>query len=208
SRYENEDLPALPAAGRSITDLAAALTEPHHGLVPKSHCTVLANERDIPLIGRQLRLAARRAEDLLLVYFVGHGLISSWQHGLYLGLPESELLDPEFNSLEYDKLRSAVRDSPATTKVIILDCCFSGRVITDTMTDPLSVALGQVEVEGSYVLASAPRDKVSLIIPGEDHTAFTGRLLKLLRNGIPGGPEFLTMDDLYRRLVAVMQAEG
>ena len=208
SRYEDEELPALPAVARSISDLAAALTGLPDGLVPKSHCTVLADEGDIRLIGRQLRLAARRAEDLLLVYFVGHGLVSGWRHDLYLALPESELPDPEFNSLEYDKLRSAVRDSPASTKIIILDCCFSGRVVTDTMTDPVSHAIGQVEVEGTYVLTSAPRDKVSLIIPGEDHTAFTGRFLKLLRDGIFGGSEFLTIDDLYRQLVVIMQAEG
>ena len=208
SRYRDEKLPALPAVDRSVTDLAAVLTKTPDGLVTESHCTVLADEGDIRLIGRQLRLAARKAEDLLLVYYAGHGLMSSRRHDVYLALPDSEWLEPEFNSLEFDKLRSAVLDSPATTKAIILDCCFSGRVLTDTMTDPVSEAMGQVEVEGTYVLASAPRDKVSLIIAGEDHTAFTGRLLKLLHDGIPDGPEFLTIDDLYRQLVATMRAEG
>ena len=60
------------------------------------------------------------------------------RHELYLALPDSEWIEPEFNSLEYDKLRSAVLDSPAATKVIILDCCFSGRVVTDTMADATS----------------------------------------------------------------------
>jgi hypothetical protein len=92
--------------------------------------------------------------------------------------------------------------------VIIIDCCFSGRVLGKAMADPAAGLMGQVEVDGSYVLASAHRDEVALILPGEDHTAFTGRLLRLLRAGVPGGPEFLTVDDLYRQLRARMKAEG
>lgn len=208
SEYEDEKLSDLPAVGRSVDDLATALTDPFYGLVPKEHCTVLTNEGDIRLIGRGLRLAARQAEDLLLVYYAGHGLVGGRRHDLYLALPESEWVEPEFNSLEYDKLRSAVLDSPASTKVIILDCCFSGRVVTDTMTDPVSEIIGQAEVAGTYVLASAHRDQVALVLPGENHTAFTGRLLGLLNNGVPGGPEFLTIDDLYRQLLTKMKAEG
>ena len=83
-----------------------------------------------PGLAVHLRSAASQAEDLLLVYFVGHGLVAP-RHDLYLGLPDSDLAEPEFNSLEYDKLRSAVLDSAAATKIIILDCCFSGRVVSE-----------------------------------------------------------------------------
>ena len=94
-------------------------------------------------------------------------LIGGRRHDLYLGLPDSEWVEPEFNSLEYDKLRSAVLDSPAAAKVIVLDCCFSGRVVTDTMADPVSEIIGQVEVDGTYVLTSAHRDTVALVLPGD-----------------------------------------
>ena len=208
STYEDEKLPDLPAVARGIEDLKAALTNPVHGLVPENHCDVLEDEGDMRLIGRRLRRAASQAQDLLLVYFAGHGLTAGRRHELYLALRDTEWEEPEFNALEYDKLRSAVLDSPATTKMIILDCCFSGRVFGDTMADPATEVIGQVEVDGSYVLASAHRDKVSLILPGEDHTAFTGRLLRLLHAGVPGGPELLTIDDVYQQLRAQMKAEG
>jgi tRNA A-37 threonylcarbamoyl transferase component Bud32 len=208
SKYEDEKLPDLPAVSRSIEDLAAQLIDPDYGLVPENHCAVLLDEGDIRLVGRCLRQAARQAQDLLLVYYAGHGLVGGRRHDLYLALSDSEWVEPEFNSLEYDKLRSAVLDSPAATKVIVLDCCFSGRVVTDTMADPVSEIIRQVEVDGTYVLASAHRDQVALILPGEDYTAFTGRLLGLLHNGIPGGPELLTIGDLYRHLLAKMEAEG
>jgi len=208
SRYEDEKLPDLPVVGRGIEDLKAALTDSDYGLVPESHCDVLVDEGDIRLIGRRLRHSAGQAEDLLLVYFAGHGLTAGRRHELYLALRDTEWEEPEFNALEYDKLRSAVLASPATTKVIILDCCFSGRVFGDTMADSATELIGQVEVDGSYVLASAHRDQVSLILPGEDHTAFTGRLLRLFREGVPGGPELLTIDNIYQQLKATMRAEG
>ena len=107
STYADEQLPDLPVIGRTIADLAAAFTNPVHGIVPGSHCTELVDQGDIRLLGRQLRIAARQAEDLLLVYYTGHGLVGGRRHELYLGLPDSEWTDPEFNSLEYDKLRAA-----------------------------------------------------------------------------------------------------
>jgi CheY-like chemotaxis protein len=207
-RYADDKLPDLPVVGRTIADLAAALTDPVYGVVPENHCTVLEDQGDIRLIGRHLRSAARSAEDLLLVYFVGHGLVGGRRHELYLGLPDSEWAEPEFNSLEYDKLRSSVLDSAAATKIIILDCCFSGRVVSETMADPVTEMVGQIEVDGTYVLASAGRDQVALMLPGEDYTAFTGRFLQILRNGVPGGPELLSVDYLYRQLVMRMRAEG
>jgi uncharacterized caspase-like protein len=208
SSYEDEKLPDLPAVGRGIDDLKAALTDSVYGLIPESHCDVLEDEGDIRLIGRRLRRAASQAEDLLLVYFAGHGLTAGRRHELYLALRDTEWEEPEFNALEYDKLRSAVLNSPATTKMIVLDCCFSGRAFGDSMADPATELIGQAEVDGSYVLASAHKDQVSLSLPGGDHTAFTGRLLRLFDKGVPGGPELLTIDDIYQQLRATMKAEG
>jgi predicted RNA-binding protein with RPS1 domain len=206
--YSDEKLLDLPAVRNTIGDLAAALTDPAHGIIPERFCTAWVDEADIRLLGRSLRSAAQQAEDLLLVFYTGHGLLSSKRHELYLALADSEWAEPEFNSLEYHKLRDAVLDSRAANKVIILDCCFSGRVVTDAMADPFSEVVGQICVDGTYVLASAPRDQVALILPGEEHTAFTGRFIQLLRDGLPGGSSLLTIDDLYQRLLVTMRAEG
>lgn len=207
SEYRDENLPDLQQVGIGIKELAGILSDPVDGVVRPENCQVIADEDNLPLIGRKLRAAARQAEDLLLVYFSGHGLIGGKRHDLYLALPDSEWEDPEFNSLEYDKLRNAVLDSPAKTKVIVLDCCFAGRAVTETMSGSPEL-LGEIEVDGSYVLTAAARDQVALIIEGEEHTAFTGRLLRLLREGVASGPELLTIDDLYKELRARMKAEG
>ena len=207
-KYSDDKLPDLPVIGRTIRDLAAALTHPSYGFISRDRCSVLEDEGDIRLLGRHLTSAASETEDLLLVYYTGHGLVGGRRHELYLGLPDTMWAEPEFNALEYDKLRSTILNSTAATKVIILDCCFSGRAVNDTMSHPNTVMLGQIEIDGTYVLASTPRDQVALVLPGERHTAFTGRLIQLLQEGVPDGPEFLTADDLYRHLLLKMKAEG
>ena len=206
--YQDKNLPDLPAVARTVNDLQAVLTDPSFGVVSRRNCTLLADQKDIGHVGRHLRAAADAAEDLLLVYYIGHGVSAGRQHDLYLSLGETVWEAPEFTALEYDKVRSAVLDSHAATKMIILDCCYSGKAVSNPMADPVSQLISQSEVTGSYVLASTPRDKVSLILPGEERTAFTCRLLDLLRNGLPGGPEFLTAGLVYQWLRVKMKAEG
>jgi hypothetical protein len=207
SKYRDEKLPDLPQVGQGIRDLASTLTDSTYGLLTEASCEVIEDEHDLRLIGQKLLTAAEQASDLLLVYFSGHGIIGGRRHDLYLGVPDSLWSSPTFNSLKYDDLRAAVLESSAATKVIILDCCFSGRAVTETQAGESEI-LGQIEIEGSYVLTAAHRDQVALIVPGEEHTAFTGRLLRLLREGVPSGPEFLTIDDLYKQLLIMMEAEG
>jgi Caspase domain len=207
SSYHDVNLPDLPQVRANIADLANTMSASPGGIVSNVNCEVITDEGDLRQIGRKLRGAARQADDLLLVYFAGHGLTGSKRHDLYLGLPDSEWADPEFNSLEFDKLRSAVLDSPACSKVIILDCCFSGRAVTESQAGGAAL-IGQLEVDGTYVLTASHRDQVALIVPGEAHTAFTGRMLKLFREGIRNGPKLLTVEDIYQALRVTMQAEG
>ncbi|MFD0686051.1 caspase family protein [Actinomadura fibrosa] len=208
THYADERLPDLPAVERSLADLARVFTDPQKGIVPAGNCTTIVDEGDIRRLGRTLRSSMSQAEDLLLVYYAGHGLVGGKRHELYLALPDSEWDSPEFSALEYEKLRSAILDSPASNKVVILDCCFSGRVLADLMSDSATSVLGQIDVHGTYVLTSAQRDQVALALPGEEHTAFTGRLLNLLETGIEDGGEFLTIESVYQRLRLVMRSEG
>lgn len=60
--------------------------------------------------------------------------------------------------------------------------------------------LGQLGIAGTYTLTSAPANAVALAPAGATYTAFTGELLQLLRTGVPGGPELLTLNEIYRRL--------
>lgn len=123
---------------------------------------------------------------------------------LFLALPGSDPEDPGFTALPYEALRALFVDSGrirARTRIIILDCCFSGRAIPAMSGDLVS---GMVDIEGVYVLTATAANRTALAPPGERYTAFTGALLDLLRDGVPDGPDLLSLDVIFTQLTRTM----
>jgi WD40 repeat protein len=188
----------LPAISNNLTGFRDVLIDSTFGGLPANKCTVVEEPSSGRDVYRAVRRQAQEAEDMLLVYFTGHGRIGA-RNELYLCLPDTHPDELAFTALAYEQLREAVADSRATKKVVILDCCFSGRALADQAGDDETIT-GQVGIEGSYILTATPANAVALAPPGERYTAFTGALLDLLRTGIPGGAELLTFAAIYPRL--------
>jgi uncharacterized protein YjbI with pentapeptide repeats len=188
----------LPAVRNNLPGLRDVLVAPALGGLPADNCTVMAEPARPVDLYRTLYKQAAAAEDTLLVYFAGHGRTGS-RNELFLCLPGTDPDELPYSAWPYDELRRVVADSRATKKVVILDCCFSGRAIADQAGDEETI-LGQVGIEGTYTLTATAANVVALAPPGERYTAFTGTLLGLLNEGIPGGPELLTFGQIYPRL--------
>jgi Caspase domain len=202
SRYADPELLALPGVTGNLADLAGVLTSPRGtGL---AGCTVLADEPDPATVGEALVRAAEQASDMLLVYYAGHGLTWTNRNELYLALRGTRPHAVGTSALRCADVRQVFLDSPATTRVLILDCCFSGRAIEQGMSGSgaADALLGEVDVEGAYILAATEGPRMALAPAGQRHTLFTGELLRLLTEGVPGGPALLTLDVLYRELRA------
>lgn len=193
-------LAELPGVTGNIQSLGELLNT-RTGLRPEHVRPPLLDETDDRTVCRQVRRAAREAEDLLLVYFAGHGLIEPETGDLFLALSASNPDDPLYSAVRFSEIREAVAASPARHRVIILDCCYSGRAIKDAMGgDATSVALGQTETRGACTIAAASANEPAIAVAGERHTVFTGALVRLLREGIPGAGPHLTLDRLYAEL--------
>jgi uncharacterized protein YjbI with pentapeptide repeats len=188
----------LPAVRDNLPGLRDVLIAPALGRLPAKNCTIVAEPAKPLDVHRTLRKHAAAAEDTLLVYFAGHGRTGS-RNELFLCLPRTRPNELQYSAWPYEELRRVVADSPATKKVVILDCCFSGRALADQAGDEETI-LGQVGIEGTYLLTATAANAVALAPPGERYTAFTGALLALLTKGIPGGPELLTFGQIYPRL--------
>jgi molecular chaperone DnaK len=203
-----EHLPDVPAVAQTLKDLRDALVE-RCGLSP-DHVAVVADPADSKVVGRSLAAAAAAASDVLLFYFVGHGLISA-EGELFLATtgsdPAPDMLP--FSGLPYDRVRRALLNTTARTTVVILDCCFSGRAVGALSgSGDAEEAANLAGVEGSFVLTAAARDQLALAPPGEPYTAFTGALLRLLATGDPEAGADLTLRDVYAGLTRELPARG
>ncbi|NUO61656.1 MAG: hypothetical protein HOV71_21610 [Hamadaea sp.] len=196
-------LPSLPSVRTSLEELRSALTDPRLCGLPSKHCVTVADPTDGNRVGEALARAAADATDMLLVYYAGHGLTGMKRQQLFLGLRDTDPQRPQFNCLPYDVLREEVLGSRAKNRIVILDCCFSGRATTPLLSADASTVLDQMDIEGAYVLAASPAN--SPAVSGERITEFTHELLRILRQGVPAYAENLTLDTIYTHLRDVMR---
>lgn len=199
-------LPRLRAIAKNRERLKAALTNPEIWGLPDSRCVVVEDPRTSPQLIKPVIEAARKASDTLIVYYAGHGFLDR-KGELCLTHPESENREPH-TATPYDWLRQAIlENSQARRKVVILDCCYSGRVL-EGMSDPAADLPAAASLFGTYLLTSAAENVRALSPKNEDCTAFTGELTRVLHEGIPGGEEFLTLDTIYGRVLHSLRAKG
>lgn len=210
ARYaEHTGLEGVPAVENNVLDFRQVLLEGQPGAFTAEHTTVLLDPRMPSELGPPLVSAARAAEDVLLVYYSGHGLIGAHQADLYLATSETDPGMPSLTACPLSAIREAFRDSPARIRVLILDCCFSGRAVVGGLAGGPSPITEQLEIAGAYTLVSSPPNEPSQFDKGSRHTVFTGELLRALRHGFPGaGFDGVTLGMLYPRLRDRLREQG
>ncbi|WP_331738827.1 caspase family protein [Streptomyces sp. NBC_01276] len=193
SRFADGDLPAIPAVRNDLDALHRALTHPRHGLLAPEHCHVLSDPGDQRAVGAALERAAGEAVDMLLVYYAGHGLLDD-DGRLHLALTGTDPARPGFTSVPLELVQRDLARARAHARVLLLDCCFSGRAVA-AMAGPHTAVAGQVDLTGTYTLTSTTSTAPSHAPPGARHTAFTAALLDALAREEP-----LTLDGIYRHV--------
>ncbi|WP_240670124.1 caspase, EACC1-associated type [Actinoplanes solisilvae] len=205
--FVSDSLSNYPAIGDSVAGMASLLTGAHGLSLPTSHCTVVSANADAREVGKALHVASRAATDLLVVYYAGHGLVSK-RGALYLALADTDHQWLNLSALDFEDVKEFCTDTRARRRLVILDCCYSGRAIGEPLSATMAGILDKVSISGTFTLTAAPANREALVIPGERYTAFTGRLLSLLNDGDPEGPEFWTLDEIYLRLRTSLLSEN
>ncbi|MFF4571031.1 hypothetical protein [Streptomyces sp. NPDC001410] len=203
--HHGPTLTSVPAVPRSVEALAATLTE-RCGVTP-DRLRTLIDPADARTMALAVADAAQEAESTLLVYYVGHGLIGPGDE-LYLAASATDRLTPGLaahQALSFSALREALTLCRAASVIVILDCCFSGRARLGNGT-PQPAAFSLPAGHGMYLLGSA--EQLALAPDDAEHTALTGELITLLRDGDPRAPRLLTLDDVYDHLFRALRARG
>jgi hypothetical protein len=180
-------LPQLPSALTGIADLATELGGPGGLFAPESVQAVADPESGTEVLDR-VAAAAERCPDTLLFYFVGHGMRDG-DGQLCLALPWT--LDKKSEAgrtaLPVERVMAAMnRGSGAGNRIVVLDCRYSGR------------AMRAPSAYNVHLLTASGQNEKARTSEEHRNTPFTGAVLDLLRNGVPGAGPWLTLGDVYR----------
>jgi hypothetical protein len=209
--WEYAFLDPVPAVKNSLDRMISMLTGPLCSW-PQERLLVLANEAKPGDLPDRLLTAFDGISDVALFYYAGHGQIAP-DDQLCLGLVGSR---PEANrrpatSLRFADVRQAMQDCDAATRIVILDCNFAGLALTGDLVGLHGDMADRSVGRGAYTMAatSAYATTWHENDPELDHpqTYFTKYLADLVERGIPGQPNGLRLDPLFRQLRADLAAD-
>jgi EAL domain-containing protein (putative c-di-GMP-specific phosphodiesterase class I) len=153
------NLISLPSAHKDVKAIKQVLEDPHSAAFDRVE--PLFNP-DIAMMQRTIgkTFAQCQPEDLVLLYFSGHGLRSE-EGELYFVAQDTEpdLLE---TAISAQSIQKTLNRCPAQRQIVILDCCFSG-VFADSWLEKGNYAILQAQLgaEGRVVLMSSDSSELS-----------------------------------------------
>ncbi|WSS24246.1 caspase family protein [Streptomyces sp. NBC_01190] len=202
--YTHPDVLNLPGATASLAAMRDLLTGDLCGW-PSDRVTCLAEIRSPSKLALEVVSAVRDVEDVLLVYFVGHGKgTSEGQLALMLGDTDPTPEALPHTAMLYENLAGIMRGCRAATKLVILDCCHAGLSDRSTFHFQSPSLAEAYPVDGLYVIsASAARKKAKSPLD-KSMTYFTDAFVKVVTAGIPGCGLTLPLDQIFLHLRALL----
>ncbi len=121
--YADQSLSRLRAPGRDADELARTLADPTIGAFDVSTCV---NEPS-HVVRREIArfYADRGRDDLLLLYFSGHG-IKDQGGRLFFAMRDTERELPDATAIPANFVNDRMHECRARTNLLVLDCCFAG----------------------------------------------------------------------------------
>lgn len=197
----------VPAVKENLRQLKRVLCDPDIWGLPAENCVVVSDPASTDDIFDPLHSAAAQAEDALVIYYAGHGLRNHDKHTLLVTHIGSDS-NRSWTTIEYHDVLRVIKDTRASRRIIVLDCCYSGLAgaLGDVRTEFANLLPSEFDTDGTYQLAATPKNVEALAPPGDRLTAFTAELLNVLEHGIRGRGPLLEMQTIWIQLVNVMRA--
>jgi hypothetical protein len=211
STYADETLPPIPHALRNIDHLSRLLKDPDICGLDESFITPIRDPATIEEVTRQVARIGKEATNTFLVYYAGHGLYGDHMSPLYLATTKTIDAEKTQTGVPIQVLKEGIRTSPAKTRILILDCCYSGKALDGAMDGnptPQKAAMPAISQEGTYGIAAVPANFKALAPPEETLTRFTGALVDVLEHGIETDEKLLTLDVVFKAVEDKVRLKG
>lgn len=208
SRY-GEGLPPIPSALVDVDALAEVLRDPELGDFPEAQVQVLKDpERSTMEQEVETFFASRDSDDLLLLYFSGHGVRENSR--LLLGCRGTTkfMEGPErgkvrkSTAVRAEDVQRYMESSRSRRQLLILDCCYSAAFV-EGMGAKGDGAIGLEETfggRGRAVLTSSDSIETSMAPEsGDDLSVYTRFLVEGIRTGSADRDQrgFIDAEDLH-----------
>ena len=204
-----EGLEPMPAAANSLRRMEDLLV----GLCgwPSAAVTSFGNLSTGDRRLREVSELIKEATDVLLLYYVGHGLLLPGDDlGLALTDTDANAALPLTTTHRLRTLREQLRyHCHARLRLIILDCCFAG-IATKNAQGPGGLADKAdhaSRIEGTYTWTALRASQEAVYEDGDGGlTYFTKTLHEVVASGIPGKTAWLTLADVDHAVAQRFQA--
>ncbi|WHM40733.1 caspase family protein [Streptomyces sp. BPTC-684] len=206
--YQDPRIPDLPAA-ECVIAMTDLLTGELCGW-PAERVTSLVDVASPDDLARKVIEAIRDTQDVLLVYYVGHGVrTSEGQLALTVGNTDPDWEALPHTAILYENLAKILRRCRAATKLVLLDCCHA-ELANKANHLFQSVDFGETyPIDGVYVIGASSRDKKAKTPLSGTLTCFTEAFLNVVRTGIPESPDpALRMEQIFLELHARLRNDG
>lgn len=205
SEFNDKNLSCLETPTADVRALAEVLLDKSRGGFDAAQ--TLINESESIIRKAIVRFfAAKKLDDLLLLYFSGHGVTDDQGH-LYLAAQDTE---PEYlpaSAISANFITEAMDRSRSKRKVLILDCCHSGAFFRSTkaVTGAKAVTKATFQGEGYGKVVLTATDSTQYAWSGDDeiigkteNSVFTHFLIEGLKGAADTNNDGrITLDELY-----------
>ncbi|MFC0506554.1 type VII secretion protein EccCb [Micromonospora costi] len=206
-RYIDESLADLYAPREEARDLLSLLADADVGAFDQ---TVLLENESKSSIERAMESMLRAAgpEDLVLLYFSGHGVRSSKRGRLHLAVANTEVEHLSSTAISASFIRELLDECDAASSVILLDCCYSGafeghglKTTDDLAIDgELKTGYGRYVITATNSVERADDGRPASGTEPRQRSAFTETIIQGISTGAAdiSGQGRITPDDLWR----------
>lgn len=199
--YENPAIDQLIAPPQDAAALADVLKDPNIGGFEVREVVNKPSHEVLKAIDEFF--SDRMRDDLLLLYFSGHGMKDE-DNKLYLATPDTDPKRLRSTAISSNDIHDILKACRSTKVVLILDCCYSGAY-------PKGKAKGDKKIETRQLFGGRGRvalmssDEAEYSIEGDEvkgegkQSIFTSTLIKGLRSGEADfdGDGYISVDDLF-----------
>lgn len=203
SEYDDTTLAKLESPDSDVRSLAQALRNTEVGGFDEVQEVINKPEAQVRRAISTF-FKKRKRDDLLLLYFSGHGVLDD-KGRLFLAVKDTQRDLLNATSIPATYISEDMDSCRSKRQILILDCCHSGAFARGTKGD--APALTQVTFEGNgygrVVLTASDSTQYALegdqIIEKAKLSLFTHNLIKGLENGAADldGDGWITLDEWY-----------